>query len=193
MDIKGAFMSCFQKGFTLIELMIVVAIIGVLAAIAVPAYQDYTIRTKVSEGLILSTVYKLAVVETFLNYSGKAVQGCDNPCYAGVTNFGAPYTNSKYVEGIGIQSFPAGGFYAPSRFGGPGRITIQYKNTVGVKNLNIVLIPGAGTVSKGVPAEQLQLGKPIVWGCGVGIGVGDPGRTKTDTSAYRYVPAECRN
>ncbi|MDV6344443.1 pilin [Nitrosomonas sp. Is37] len=57
-------MQQMQKGFTLIELMIVVAIIGILAAVAIPAYQDYTIRARVTEGLSLASSAKLAVSET---------------------------------------------------------------------------------------------------------------------------------
>src|SRR5688572_15351291 len=57
--------KAIQKGFTLIELMIVVAIIGILAAIAIPAYQDYTIRAQVTEGLNLAGSVKAAVAETF--------------------------------------------------------------------------------------------------------------------------------
>ncbi|MEX2148924.1 MAG: pilin [Steroidobacteraceae bacterium] len=58
-------MKAIQKGFTLIELMIVVAIIGILAAIAIPAYQDYTIRSQVTEGMTLGGDLKAAIAETY--------------------------------------------------------------------------------------------------------------------------------
>ena len=58
-------MKQLQKGFTLIELMIVIAIIGILAAVALPAYQDYTVRAKVSEGAIAASAVKVGVTESF--------------------------------------------------------------------------------------------------------------------------------
>jgi type IV pilus assembly protein PilA len=63
-------MTCAQRGFTLIELMIVVAIIAILAAIAISQYQDYVIRTQVAEGASLATASKAAVTEYYNNMGG---------------------------------------------------------------------------------------------------------------------------
>ncbi len=87
-----------QQGFTLIELMIVVAIIGILAAIAIPAYQDYTIRAQVSEGLSLSAAAKAAVAEY---YQDQGAWPTDNT-EAGLS--AAADIEGKYVNSVTVAS-----------------------------------------------------------------------------------------
>lgn len=86
-----------QKGFTLIELMIVVAIIGILAAIAIPAYQDYTIRAQVTEGLNLAGAVKAAVAESFAQ---SGTWPADNAS-AGVGD--AADIQGKYVTAVTVE------------------------------------------------------------------------------------------
>ncbi len=102
-------MKKVQQGFTLIELMIVVAIIGILAAVAIPAYQDYTIRAKVTEGLGLAGAAKVAVAET---YSSKGV---------------APSINAS--AGLPLPVSITGNSVLSVGLSGSGLITIQYKAT----------------------------------------------------------------
>jgi type IV pilus assembly protein PilA len=87
-----------HKGFTLIELMIVVAIVGILAAIAIPAYQDYTVRARVSEGLSLASAAKTAVADTAQSLGGLANVTAANSGYP------APFTPTQNVQNIVVAA-----------------------------------------------------------------------------------------
>ncbi|HFC1852117.1 TPA: pilin, partial [Neisseria gonorrhoeae] len=92
-------MNTLQKGFTLIELMIVIAIVGILAAVALPAYQDYTARAQVSEAILLAEGQKSAVTEYYLNH-GKW------PADNGAAGVASPATDikGKYVKEVKVAN-----------------------------------------------------------------------------------------
>ncbi|HEZ5700487.1 TPA: pilin [Neisseria meningitidis] len=91
-------MNTLQKGFTLIELMIVIAIVGILAAVALPAYQDYTARAQVSEAILLAEGQKSAVTEYYLNHG---IWPGDNSS-AGVAS--SSKIKGKYVEKVEVKN-----------------------------------------------------------------------------------------
>ncbi|HEZ4758003.1 TPA: pilin [Neisseria meningitidis] len=91
-------MNTLQKGFTLIELMIVIAIVGILAAVALPAYQDYTARAQVSEAILLAEGQKSAVTEYYLNHG----KWPGNNSSAGVAT--SSKIKGKYVEKVEVKN-----------------------------------------------------------------------------------------
>lgn len=117
-------MKVKQSGFTLLELMIVIAIIGILAAIAIPAYQDYTIRARVAEGLQLATAAKTAVAESFHSSGSFPV---DNTA-AGLP--AAAAISGSYVSSISVNA---------------GIITVTYNAASGLTSSEntLVLTPTA--------------------------------------------------
>lgn len=174
-------MKKLQQGFTLIELMIVVAIIGILAAIAIPAYQDYTIRAQVSEGLNLAAAAKAAISESFLN-NGEAPA---DRVEAGMS-LNATDTQGKYVSEVDVLN---------------GTILVTYGNEA-----NQALQALAPPHLEITPYESMDLS--VIWRCGSApLPVGATGTMGTTgggnaavynnggdiaVTAPQYLPSSCR-
>jgi type IV pilus assembly protein PilA len=177
-------MKAVQKGFTLIELMIVVAIIGILAAIAIPAYQDYTIRSQVTEGLNLAGSLKAEVAEYYAQYGAwpTAVTGL-----AGTLGHAATEIPSgKYVQKVDIVN--------------PGTLQITYSNAGG-------FVANAKLNTKTLALQPALSGAPgggnedVVWLCGQNVGATQvhqpatgaaPAATGLTNVDNKFLPANCR-
>ncbi|WP_250624063.1 pilin [Pinirhizobacter soli] len=158
-------MKTVQKGFTLIELMIVVAIIAILAAIAIPAYQDYTIRSQVSEGLSLADGAKTAVAEYFTN-KGTFPTTNGSAGLAGAGSIGGNYVAQVGVATGGATNGQIGIIYgtgtAVNGFGG--------KTNSKISGATLLLSPSFSTGS-------------VAWTCKSG---------GSKAIAAKYIPSSCR-
>jgi len=155
-------MKKVQQGFTLIELMIVVAIIGILAAVALPAYQDYTVRARVSEALLAASTAKTAVSETYANVG---------TMLPSANSMGVENQSSRYVGSIGWTQIDA--------FGGYVIITMSADTGLATAANTTFVLRGEDAAGR---AANASTGR-VAWECG---------KRGADTMPAKYLPGTCK-
>lgn len=173
-----------QRGFTLIEMMVIVAIVGVLAALAMPVYRDHTIRARVSEGLVLANMAKTALAVTLSTTGAGSVAaypgtGAAPAARPNLSSYDYAFSGSSNVVSIAVSGIPA---VATPEIG-DGRITITYTGQAGAAlGAPVILTPGSGSVNNSaLPSDPMHPSRIIVWGCGI-----------ANEAALKYLPAHCR-
>ena len=160
-------MKRIQHGFTLIELMIVVAIIGILAAVALPAYQDYTKRAKLSEVILASSACRTSITEIFQTNSAASLPTTGNwGCESSVPT-------SKYVAKI--ETDVNGGII----------VTVQGFGDPAIDTTTVSLVPtaaGKAAITTAAPLSE--------WVCGNRAVLN--GGTAVSTTPVKFLPGSCR-